>query len=99
MHNSNESSSNDKCQQHTHQGMMDHEDNAMQALKNLVEVRNSEGSPAKGPFSITTYARVRAQTNVNGTAYENSLSFENSHEIARQVGKNTSFISLGRHGE
>ena len=55
---------------------------------NLIEIRRSSGSPSKGPFAITTYARVRAQTNVNGTADENSSSFENSQEILKKVGKN-----------
>jgi hypothetical protein len=55
---------------------------------NLIEIRKSQGSPSKGPFAITTYARVRAQTNVTGTANENSSSFENSQEMLRKVGKN-----------
>jgi hypothetical protein len=88
IHNSNESSSIDKNQQLTHQATVENEGNARQAMQNLIEVRKSEGSPTKGPFSITTYVRVRAQTNVNGTANEHSLSFENSHEIMRKVGKN-----------
>ena len=54
----------------------------------LIEIRKSQGSPSKGPFAITTYARVRAQTNVTGTANENSSSFENSQEMLRKVGKN-----------
>jgi hypothetical protein len=53
-------------------------------VHSLIEIRKTQGSPKKGPFSITTYVRVRAQTNVNGTANENSSSFENSHEIMRK---------------
>jgi len=59
-------------------------------VHSLIEIRKTQGSPKKCPFSITTYVRVRAQTNVNGTANENSSSFENSHEIMRKVGKNSS---------
>ena len=69
--------------------MAEVEGNASQ-VHSLIEVSKKQGSPTKGPFSITTYVRVRAQTNVNGTANENSSSFENSHEIMRKVGKNSS---------
>ena len=67
-----------------------------QTQQELVEIKKSQGSPSKGPFAITTYARVRAQTNVMGTANENSSSFENSQDILRKVGKNkTNNVSLG----
>ena len=89
--NSNTLSS--KNQQQSNQKMMDLEGRGAsgdqpQSAHNLIEVKKSQASPAKGPFAITTYVRVRAQTNVMGTENENSLSFENLQEILRKVSKN-----------
>lgn len=71
-------------------GTSSHNSSNSPSTHDLVEIRKSQGSPSKGPFAITTYARVRASTNVlsGSIANENSSSFENSQEMLRKVSKN-----------